>query len=330
MSRIVQKVKYKLQCLATDGLCILGFRPLILKERPGNRILVYHGIDQVGQTHLNARFLSADLFEQQISYFKQHFSILPLKDLFEGNTTSDRMNIAITFDDGYRNNLTHALPILEKYEVPATFFVTAIRDTEFPMLWADYLDIASHLSSAPVEIDGQVYQKRGREYYNASGQSLKWVCKQRTWSFKQLLYTAFPEIENMEAWEEYKIYWEHLTKEEIQQLAASPFAEIGVHGYLHDNLGVCDLEEASLVLSKAKNFLEQVTGKKMSSLAYPDGSYSRPLVKAAKAMGFDQQYAADYLFLEDHADPDIIDRFIINPFISLDNQIRALLNGKYL
>jgi len=329
MNKIVQKINYRLKCFATDGLCKLGFRPLILKERPGNRILVYHGIDQVGQTHLNARFLSADLFEQQISYFKQHFSILPLKNLFEGNTAPDRMNIAITFDDGYRNNLTYALPILEKYEVPATFFITGIRDTDFPMLWADYLDIASHLSSAPVEIDGQVYQKRGREYYNAAGQSLKSVCKQRTWSFKKLLYTAFPEAGHMEAWEEYKIYWEHLTVEEIRQLAASPFAEIGVHGYLHDNLGVCDLEDASSVLSKAKRFLEKSTEKEMSSLAYPDGSYSRQLVKAAKAMGFDQQYAADYLFAEDHTDPDIIDRFIINPFISLDNQIRTILSGKY-
>ena len=84
MNRVVQKIRYKLQCLATDGLCKMGFRSLILKERPGNRIVVYHGIDQVGQTHLNARFLSVNLFEQQIRYFKQHFSVLPLKNLFEG------------------------------------------------------------------------------------------------------------------------------------------------------------------------------------------------------------------------------------------------------
>ena len=329
MSRIIQKINYKLKCLATDGFCKIGFRSQILKERPGSRILVYHGIDEFGQTHLNARFLSAELFEQQIKYFKQHFSVLPLKEIFEGNIVPGRMNIAITFDDGYLNNLTHALPILEKYEVPATFFVTGIRDTDYPMLWADYLDIASHLSSAPIEIKGLAFHKRGREYYAASGQSLKSICKQRTWAFKKLLYTAFPEVKSIQDFEQYKIYWEHLTIEEIQQLAASPFAEIGVHGYLHDNLGVCTLEEASGYLSKAKIFLENVIGKNISMLGYPDSSYSRPLVRAAEAMGFDQQYAADYLFPEDFSDPVIFNRFVINPFISLDNQIRTILSGKY-
>jgi peptidoglycan/xylan/chitin deacetylase (PgdA/CDA1 family) len=70
--------------------------------------------------------LWSESFEMQISTLASIFNVLPLdtavEQLFAG-TLPDR-SLAITFDDGYRDNLTVAVPVLKKYGLPATFFLT--------------------------------------------------------------------------------------------------------------------------------------------------------------------------------------------------------------
>ena len=65
-----------------------------------------------------------DIFEEQISFLKKKFKILSLNDLKKHiEQKKNDFAISITFDDGYLDNINLALPILEKYNVPATIFV---------------------------------------------------------------------------------------------------------------------------------------------------------------------------------------------------------------
>jgi peptidoglycan/xylan/chitin deacetylase (PgdA/CDA1 family) len=66
-------------------------------------------------------------FESYCRFFKRFFNVVPLADLVDtlhAGRTPHRA-LAITFDDGYRDNFVHAAPILEKLELPATFFVVS-------------------------------------------------------------------------------------------------------------------------------------------------------------------------------------------------------------
>lgn len=66
-------------------------------------------------------------FEGYCQFFKRHFHVVPLPDLIrrlEAGQTPNR-ELAITFDDGYRDNFENALPILERLSLPATFFVVS-------------------------------------------------------------------------------------------------------------------------------------------------------------------------------------------------------------
>lgn len=66
-------------------------------------------------------------FEAYCKFFRRHFHVVPLRELI-GNLErgrTPRRELAITFDDGYRDNYENALPILESLSLPATFFVVS-------------------------------------------------------------------------------------------------------------------------------------------------------------------------------------------------------------
>jgi peptidoglycan/xylan/chitin deacetylase (PgdA/CDA1 family) len=71
--------------------------------------------------------ISRDLFERHCRFFKRHFEVVPLREIVasleEGRPVDGRL--AITFDDGYRDNFVNARPVLETLELPATFFVVS-------------------------------------------------------------------------------------------------------------------------------------------------------------------------------------------------------------
>jgi len=86
-------------------------------------VLVYHTINEAeGQSDCPER-ISPGRFEQQLKWLSRRRRVVPLTETL---TCSRKESVAaITFDDGYRDNLTIALPLLEKYQLPMTLFVVA-------------------------------------------------------------------------------------------------------------------------------------------------------------------------------------------------------------
>ena len=92
---------------------------------PGYRILMYHAIGgEVIDDRLNIFSISPELFEKHIEYLaNQREKIMVDLDATHLNTKSDC--ITVTFDDGYKDNLYVAAPILQKYSFSFTVFVSS-------------------------------------------------------------------------------------------------------------------------------------------------------------------------------------------------------------
>ena len=92
---------------------------------PGARILMYHRVSD--RDDYDQLTVSPDNFEEQIRWLNENRRLLSLPDLISAiqNGSAAKNSVAITFDDGYLDNLENALPILEKYQVPATIYVTS-------------------------------------------------------------------------------------------------------------------------------------------------------------------------------------------------------------
>lgn len=99
---------------------------VLLKDQPLHRRVVglcYHSI------HPSSSFASAspELFERHLAWLAETCDVIPLRAMLEAAADSDRDRpaVAITFDDGYADNHEFAFPLLQKYGMSATIFITA-------------------------------------------------------------------------------------------------------------------------------------------------------------------------------------------------------------
>lgn len=93
-------------------------------------ILCYHGVDPTWRSPLA---VTPEAFDAQCSWLVEHRKVLDLDTAVERLDRTGRLprgSTAITFDDGFRNVVEHALPVLRRHRLPATVFVVAETLTE--------------------------------------------------------------------------------------------------------------------------------------------------------------------------------------------------------
>lgn len=100
-------------------------------------ILCYHRVGRGGVPIYSG--LPRPTFEAQIQYLRKHYRIVSLSELLQGISEpwSTQPSVAITFDDGYADLYTEAFPILRRYSVPATIFLTVGSIESGQVAWYD-------------------------------------------------------------------------------------------------------------------------------------------------------------------------------------------------
>jgi peptidoglycan/xylan/chitin deacetylase (PgdA/CDA1 family) len=213
--------------------------------------------------------------------------------LADAFTPSRRPRVVVTLDDGYRDNLTNALPIAESKGVPFTLFVTSgVLDNHG--FWWDRL--GTLLRSRPphvAEVDLPVGARTVRLPLGSSGIRADLDSVRR-----YLLPLRVPEIER--ALDAVSEQWQvssaapadagTLTPEDLRQLAASDIVTIGAHTVDHVRLRDRPAREQQDTISGSKYELEQSIGRTVSHFAYPfgrSGDFDDRSVEAVRLAAFD-------------------------------------------
>jgi peptidoglycan/xylan/chitin deacetylase (PgdA/CDA1 family) len=109
----------------------------------GATILLYHSVPgaRVAEWIDPANSMPPDLFEAQMRYLSRRRRVISMDELVEAIAAHRKLvlgTVVITFDDGYRDNLEVAAPILERYRLPATLYLATGAISE-GRLWIDEL-----------------------------------------------------------------------------------------------------------------------------------------------------------------------------------------------
>jgi peptidoglycan/xylan/chitin deacetylase (PgdA/CDA1 family) len=309
-----------------DMRALLGLTANTVKAARGARIVVYHGICQNDHLRFNNIFLRRATFEEHLRCYKEYFNLVSLEDYYQGRFSNDRFNICLSFDDGFANNHSYVLPLLEQYQVPAAFFITAIREAGYDILWNDFLGLLNKYGPDELVFRQESFRKHqglfSRYVSLQSGIGLRETLISQGFGPKAALIGAFGSLIPLRGNED---YWLQMTGDQIRELAASPWVTIGAHGYYHNDLSKINIADAEQEMFGCKQYLERITGKEIQALAFPYGTYTAAVVGAAKRAGFSQLLPLDIHY----PDPALRDRVIVNPYVSITNQLLNIIKRRY-
>ncbi|WP_034061054.1 polysaccharide deacetylase family protein [Lacinutrix jangbogonensis] len=324
------RIKYRLRLLLNTVLFNIGFKKKLLKNRYGERILVFHGIDSTGETGYNSRFFSKVYFEKFIEYINKNYNVISLDDYYAKKFKRDTLNIAITFDDGYFNNYKYALPILKKHTTPASFYITTIQ-AKAKYLWPDFLDLVSfHTKKNNVIFQDNLYSKNKKNEFVFNGVSLKSISKTITYKEIKNLFEIFKDdwqkLKNKSGLED---YWKLISNEKIKEISNHSLFTIGAHGETHMSLINISLDNAKQEILYSKEHLETICEQPILEFAFPFGYYNDDIVKYCEDIGFKKILLCDYNSKQDENNEALKNRFVMNPYISMEQQLAYLLKGTY-
>lgn len=290
-------------------------------------VVMYHGIDQTEETRFNYRFFSVDNFEQQIKLFEKHYNILTHEDFVNRNFSNSKPNMVITFDDGYENNYKYALPVLEKHQIHAYFFITGGDTLDTKVLYTDAIDIVSAEAEegSSVILNGITFTLSDNSFQNKNlNMTVKKYLKRSKVSDnseKAALTDQLISLFDFTKKAGYRDYYKLMTKEQILAVAKSECVTIGSHGFFHNNLGALEQQEARREVINSKEYLEDLIGKTVDVIAFPDGSYTEQLNDTLYNAGFTTQFLVEYKYNDDNKRDFVLDREGLYPYMGNANTI---------
>lgn len=251
--------------------------------------LIYHRVLPAPDPMLPDE-VDAATFERQMRFLARAFAVLPLAEaaLRLRNGTLPRRACCVTFDDGYADNLTVALPILERYRLPATVFVAT-----------GYLDGGCMFSDAAVRLVGGYrgdtldLSDEGLERYSTAGLAARRATVAALQTHLKYLPPAERDakVARIAGRAGASIPTDlMLSSTQLKQLAARG-VEIGGHTVAHTVLSTLDDSGAEHEIAAGKAFLENLLDRPVRTFAYPNGrpgrDYAERHVRMVASLGFD-------------------------------------------
>jgi len=260
------------------------------------------------------------LFEREMAFINKWFNIISMDELIDQikkKKNFDKPTMAITFDDGYRDNYTLAYPILKKYDLPAIIYLVSGLIGTSQRAWLDEVDFALlntkenklKFPSLLGEKTLNILSTQDKQKANILiGEKLKRVENESKFKLIDELFDRLKVKRN--------IYSENdrvmMNWEEAKEMSDNKIS-FGAHTVSHPILTQLPLDEAKKEISTSKQVIEKELNTPVNHFAFPNGSsldFNEELRKYCVKLGFKSVSTGEYGINKKNSNPYYIKRIV--------------------
>lgn len=235
--------------------------------------------------------ISPEHLESMIKFFLMKdydlISLDTLTDWIQQNKNTNRKFVVFTFDDGYQDNLEYAFPVLHKYKVPFTIYITNSFPDKKAVLWWYVLEdllLEAHnikylFPSGRIDVKCHSY----RQKENAFSIIRNHIMRLNNENLENELNGFFSNYGFNVS--DYALNL-CLSWNNIKTLVADPLFSIGSHTLNHYNLCNLSDEQAFTEIYESKKVIEERTQIEVQHFCYPLGKFGEREVEIARKSGF--------------------------------------------
>lgn len=261
--RIMNTIKASVSTLARGLTARQGVSRLLAALNGRGRIIMLHG--------LGTPQYPAEVFRAQLRFIARAFRIVSLEQLLATETTGrdSRPKLALTFDDGLRNNLTVVYPILREFRVAATFFVCpGLVETG---RWPWNFECRARLRRMSLDQRSAIAGELSLESSDIEGivTKLKDLPHGERVAVERRLCRATPDFTPTDG---ERLEYDVMTWKELKSLDPA-VVTVGAHSSHHEILTRLEPEQLEREIAGCKVWLERELGRPVRHFCYPDGAY---------------------------------------------------------
>ncbi|HED16887.1 MAG TPA: hypothetical protein ENI64_08780 [Gammaproteobacteria bacterium] len=276
----------------------------IYKNRKTINILMLHGvmdktIDDSWYPFWNR--ISPDFLASRLEYLSRYYQFIGIDEATEmlsGDRPIRPNCMVLTFDDGYRNNLKYAMPVLRKFNAPATIYLATGYvggQRPFQVDRLDYAIQSTDLVNHRFRINDTIFKYDTRSRATLTGsyrrhRALIQSSSENEQDYRNKLVSLALELEDESGQSIFDNFnnddWVNiLTWDDIRSYKYND-VEFEGHTVNHYRLALLDDNHVLDELRTSKNDIEEKLGRKCKHLCYPVGSYNQSVINIAESCGY--------------------------------------------
>lgn len=248
------------------------------------------------------------LFDKCINYITKHYKVVLLEELVMNDALKKEQNlVTISFDDGYKDNIEHAAPILKKYSCKASFYIVtdciehnsltwthilehSFQYTQIPELKLefDFLPVQLHTRLLPTKSDRVAYAKKLIPF-------LKTIAHEKREQVLETVKKTFTDC----TLPKLMMNWDDIAK-----LNADGFF-VGSHSVSHHMLGtMSDETQIKFELERSRQVILERLGYAPATISFPINSYNENTIRLSKEAGYTAGLAVHQRMYDPESDND--------------------------
>lgn len=287
-------------------------------------ILCYHGVTKEisqGIENYSGKHIKVELFEEQMDYIARHLNPISMQELLAGLKAGlfTPRSVVVTFDDGYENIYTTAWPILMKYKIPATIYLTTGYIENQSAYWVDLIE--NLINQYPQGLLSVQIKQEHFTYHIDSPQSRIQTLQNLKGKLKMYPISVAEEtIKKVEEQIPSPLDWltvpnfRIMNWQQIREMQEDALITIGSHTVNHNILSILPSSELKHEVGGARTALIDALGIQSDLFAYPNGQendFTRDTLAYLAQAGFSSAVTTIPDFINIGDDPLRLNRYIV-------------------